>query len=180
MYDSRKQPKSLIDEAVNETNVPSDLLGVDPVTTQLFAKYTKLPSSTYSALGSETECDDELNALMAKSWSTTTLSASSSTNTLADMVREQGAYVAEALRPCSQPLTCGAPHEGSHSDRVQSASHYPRASNSNSSVVSRHETQRTLSYGTSLKRFLDEDVGNASWSPYNLRVSHSFALHTTL
>jgi hypothetical protein len=166
MYDSRKRTKSLVDEPVNETNVSTDLLGVDPVATQLSAKYTKPPSSTYSALDSDTDCDDELNALLVKSWSATTLVESSSTYTLADLVREQGAYVAGALRPCSQPLTCGASHSG-------------RAPRSDSSVVSRQETRKTLSYGTSLKRFLGEDGGNAPWSPCNLRVSLPYAVFTT-
>jgi hypothetical protein len=179
MYDSRKRTKSLVDEPVNETNVSTDLLGVDPVATQLSAKYTKPPSSTYSALDSDTDCDDELNALLVKSWSATTLVESSSTYTLADLVREQGAYVAGALRPCSQPLTCGASHSGVNSEHAQAAIGFQRAPRSDSSVVSRQETRKTLSYGTSLKRFLGEDGGNAPWSPCNLRVSLPYAVFTT-
>ena len=180
MCDSRIRRKSLVDEPVNEANPPTALFGVDPVTTQFSAKYTKPPSSTYSALDSDTECDDEHNALLVKPWSTATLIASSSTYTLADLVREQGAYVAEALEPCYQPLSCGAPQKGAQSERVQAASGLPQASNFDSSVLSHYETRKTLSYGTSLKKFLDEDGGNAPWSPCNLRVSLPYAVYTTV
>jgi hypothetical protein len=171
MYDSRIRPKSLVDVPVNETNVPTDLLGVEPVTTQLSAKYNKPPSSTYSALDSDTDCDDEHNALLVKSWSAETLVASSNTHTLSDLAREQGAYVAKALQPCSQPLICGAPHEVAHSERAQAEITFVQAPASDSSIVSCHKTRKTLSYGVSLKRFLDEDWGNAPWSPYNLHAS---------
>jgi len=178
MYDSRIRPKCLVDEPVNEANFTTDLLGIEPVATQLSAKYNKPPSSTYSALDSDTDCDDEHNALLVESWSAATLVTSSSTYTLADLVQEQGAYVAEALQPCSQPLTCGAPHKRAHSGSAQAAVAFPHTLGSDSSVVSRHETRETLSYGFSLKRFLDEDGGNAPWSPCNLRVSRPYAVCT--
>lgn len=175
MYDLHTQHTTPVHESMREPHASTDLLrGISPnapASSQLPEKYLTPLLSTHSSLSGDTEIDDELNAIMAESWSAPTCVEESSAIELEHLEQEQSAYIVQALEPCSRALSCDALKDANQPDFAQPATDRPRAAESTNLKGLRHGPNVRVTYGTSLKDFLCEDGGQAPWSVFNYRVS---------